>query len=569
MKSSFLFIIATQFFNEKRKNHETMKRTIILLLLLTAGTVTQAALQKDTLGPNAPKELNLTADNPEMQAIDKILVASYLNHFCFSTDQSLLNAYGYAPEHVPTFSQEVMAERLKAIDQETPFDLVYNNTVQGFIDLYAVRRRDITTKVLGMSQMYFPMFEEALARHNIPLEMKYLAIVESALNPTAISPAGAGGLWQFMVSTGKMYGLNVTSYEDDRFDPYKSTDAACKYLRFLYDTFGDWQLALAAYNSGPGNVNKAIRRSGGKKDFWAIKSFLPKETQGYVPAFIAVNYVMNYASEHNIYPKQPLTTYFETDTVAVTQRVDFNALSKVVSMPVSDISFMNGAYKLKEIPENGRKHYLILPVSKVGLFISNEALVYSESEEKRENPEPVFVAARTETPSSSDNKVAKTMWIEDWETHKVKRGESLGSISDKYNVSLGQLKKWNKIKGSKITQGQKLRIQTKVKKTVYVNEDQEGVADKASENNNEKADSTSSNKHEEQAEVVKPKEEKSTPKKAVEPQFKYYTVQPGDTLWKIANKHNGVSIEQIKNLNKGLRENKLTVGQKIKIKQIG
>lgn len=539
-----------------------MKRIIATISMLIAVGMAYATLQKDTVPAAVPA---LVQDDPEMKEIDRILVSSYLHHFCYSTDQELLNAYGYSPEVVPTFSADVMEARLKALDKETPFDLVYNSTVQGFIDLYAVRRRDITTKVLGMSQLYFPMFEEMLAKYNIPMEMKYLAIVESALNPVAISSAGAGGLWQFMVGTGKMYGLDVNSYQDERFDAYKATEAACKYLRFLYDTFGDWQLALAAYNSGPGNVNKAIRRSGGKKDFWAIKSFLPKETQGYVPAFIAVNYVMNFAPEHNIYPKKPLTTFFETDTVGVKRRVDFSATAKLLDMPYEDLCFLNGTYKLKEIPDNGHKHYMVLPVNKVGLFLSNEETIYAQSEIKRYEPEPVLTAS-AENSVAPEGTTAKVVYEEQWLTHKVRKGESLGSIASKYDVSLAQLKKWNKIKGSKIANGQKLKVQTRVKKTIHVPTDakkpaEEQVAEKK-EDGVEKETANEQPKSETSTVATTPKK-----KPEAEPQYKYYTVQPGDTLWKIAN-NKGTSIEQIKQLNKGLRENKLTVGQKLKIKQI-
>lgn len=537
-----------------------MKRiAMILAFLVSAGAISAFSTQNDTVPSTTNVKLN--QDDPEFRAIDDILVAGYLNHFCFSSDPTLLNAYGYTPEQVPTFSQEVVAARMKALDKDTPFDLVYNGTVQGFIDLYAVRRRDITTKVLGMSHLYFPMFEECLAKHNIPMEMKYLAIVESALNPVAISSAGAGGLWQFMVSTGKMYGLDVSSYQDERFDAYKSTDAACRYLKFLYNTFGDWQLALAAYNSGPGNVNKAIRRSGGKKDFWAIKDFLPKETQGYVPAFIAVNYVMNYASEHNIYPKKPLTTFFETDTVGIQKRVDFQVLSRMLNMPLQDISFLNGTYKLKEIPDNGQKHYLVLPVNKVGLFLANEEMMYAESQVRRYEPEPVLTASANDQPQGA----TRTVWEETWITHKVRRGESLGSIAGRYDVSLAQIKKWNRIKGSKIANGQKLKIQTRVKRTVPASEPQNEEAT-AQQNTQNTSASPAQNKPEGDTAQVKT-QEASAPKAAPQ-QYKYYTVQPGDTLWKIAN-NKGVSIEQIKKLNHGLRENKLSVGQKIKIKEIG
>jgi membrane-bound lytic murein transglycosylase D len=430
-----------------------------------------------------------------------------------------------------------------------------------------VRRRDISKKVLGMSELYFPMFEEYLAKYDIPLEMKYLAIVESALNPVAISRAGAGGLWQFMVGTGKMYGLDVTSYQDERFDPYKSTDAACRYLKSLYKTFGDWQLALAAYNSGPGNVNKAIRRSGGKRDFWAIKPFLPKETQGYVPAFIAVNYVMGYASEYNIYPSKPLITFYETDTIGVTKRIDFQALSKVIDMPVENIAFLNGTYKLKEVPANGQKHYLILPVNKVGLFMANEELVYAQSEIKVAEPELTAT-----TSNAIEGQPGKIVWETTWKSHKVKKGESLGSISDKYNVSLADLRKWNKIKNSRIVPGQTLKVQARTKKVIYEEKPSETVKEKPASEVAVNTESGEEENYQQTSEALEKKtEEPKTPstvtKTAAPAKFKYYTIQKGDTLTKIANAK-GVTVNEIKHLNQGLKENKLAVGQKIKIKQI-
>ncbi|MBX7051074.1 MAG: LysM peptidoglycan-binding domain-containing protein [Flavobacteriales bacterium] len=536
-----------------------MMKNAFLLVLLFAGFSATAVSEKDSLPPTNTVQLN--SDDPELAEIDRILVSSYLNHYCFSTEECVLNAYGYSPETVPTFSDDLVARRMEVLDKNTPFDLVYNGTVQDFINLYAVRRRDISTKVLGMSELYFPMIEEQLAKYGIPLEMKYLAIVESALNPTAISRAGAGGLWQFMVSTGKMYGLEVSSYQDERFDAYKSTDAACRYLKFLYNTFGDWQLALAAYNSGPGNVNKAIRRSGGKRDFWSIKPYLPKETQGYVPAFIAVNYVMNHASEYNIYPKKPLTTFFEIDTIGVTKRVDFNELAKVVNMPVDDIAFLNGTYKLKEIPDNGHKHYLVLPIEKMGLFMANEDAVYAQSAVKRQEPELTATASVAE--KTPDGKVANVVWETGWKNHKVKKGESLGTIANKYDVTLAQLRKWNKIKNSKIVPGQTLKVQTKVKKTIYTDAPEEEVA----QNNTTPKVQQGSEASEEESYQDEAKAQVTEKVEVNKPQYKYYTVQKGDTLYKIASAK-GVSVAQIKNLNHGLKENKLTVGQKIKIKQI-
>jgi membrane-bound lytic murein transglycosylase D len=537
-----------------------MKKLSVFILFICALLAGKAASASDTIPP-----LNVRPDDPELMAIDHILVSGYLNHYCFSSDACLLNAYGYESDAVPTFSTEVVANRMQILDRNTPFNLVYNSTVQGFIDLYAVRRRELSKKVLGVSELYFPLFEECLAKYGIPLEMKYLAIVESALNPVAISPAGAGGLWQFMVSTGKMYGLDVSSYQDERFDPYKSTDAACRFLKSLYKTYGDWQLVLAAYNSGPGNVNKAIRRSGGKRDFWSIKPFLPKETQGYVPAFIAVNYVMNYASEYNIYPSKPLITFYETDTVGVNKRVDFQALSKVLDMPIDNISFLNGTYKLKEIPENGHKHYLILPVSKLGLFMANEQLVYAQSEVKSYEPELTASAG-----NAPEGQTGKVVWETTWKSHKVKKGESLGSISKKYNVSMADIRKWNKIKNSKISPGQTLKVQTQVKKVVYEKKEPEVVQKTEAEKEQVKESGEEENYQQTTEKTATAASEKPVVKevkKSAPAKYKYYTIQKGDTLSKIANSK-GVSVNQIRHLNKGLKENKLTVGQKIKIKQI-
>lgn len=543
-----------------------MKKFILFISCAVAGTAAHATLLNDTV-PSAQQALKISPDDPQLLAVDNALVANYLNHFCYSKDNNVLNAYGYSPEEIPKFEPAVVAQRMAFLDKETPFDLVYNPTVQGFIDLYAERRRDITSRVLGMSQYYFPHFEEMLAKYDIPLEMKYLAVVESALNPSAISSAKAGGLWQFMVGTGKMYGLEVSSYQDDRFDTYKATEAACKYLKSLYNTFGDWQLALAAYNSGPGNVNKAIRRSGGKRDFWEIKQYLPKETQGYVPAFIAVNYVMNYSTEYNIYPSTYVKSFFEVDTIGVHDRVDFAALSKIVGVSVEEIAFLNSAYKLNVIPDNGKKHYLVLPTNKIGLFMANEDLVYQQSDENVAQPEINYASnnsASNNSSTSASNASAtkqKVVYEKGWKTHSVKRGESLGSISNKYNVSLSEIKSWNKIKGSTIYPGQKLKIQTTVKKTVTV-ADESASASNETDNKETSAVSEEASSEKLEKEVAEATKPKTT-------EYKYYTVRPGDTLWDIANKYDGVSIDQIKQLNNGLKENKLSVGQKIKIKKIG
>jgi membrane-bound lytic murein transglycosylase D len=489
--------------------------------------------------PLSNNPVNIEKDDPALQEIERLLVESYMNHYCFSTDSSLLNAFGYKENELPTFTAEVVGARMKILDSNTPFQLVYNQSVQKFIDLYALRRKDVTSKVLGMSQLYFPMIEEHLIRYNIPIELKYLAIVESALNTSAISKVGAGGMWQFMPNTGRIYGLDITSYIDERFDPYKSTDAACKYLKHLYGIFGNWELVLAAYNSGPTNVNKAIRRAGGSRDFWTIKPYLPKETQGYVPAFIAVNYIMNHVNEYNVYPKKPFLSCYQVDTVAVRGALHFEALSKIVDVPIKDIASLNGCYKLHEIPENGEKHFIMLPLNKIGAFLANENLIYAQSSLliKKNQSAPEVIAAG----DPAQNKAAeKTIWEEQWKNHKVKRGENIASVAKKYNVTAKEIKDWNRLRSNNLKSGQIIKIKTKVKKATTSNVESEPVVP----NNNAPKNNT-------------------TPKNNAAPTAKpkTYTVKSGDTLYKIASKNN-LTLEELKKLNPKVSSN-LKVGQKI------
>jgi len=274
--------------------------------------------------------------------------------------------------------------------------------------------------------------------------MKYLAIVESALNPTANSRAGAKGLWQFMYRTGKLYGLKVNSFVDDRFDPYKSTNAACRHLRDLFEIYGDWSLAMAAYNSGAGNVNKALRRAGGVKSYWAVWPYLPRETRGYVPAFIAVCYLMNHAAEHNIYPTHPGIIYPGIDTVTVKDVLSFEQISEMLSIPHADIKFLNPAYKLGIIPADSTNHYsLALPRQNVADFINNETALYNFKTDKGIEKEKL----RAEIKKAKERNV-----------HKVRYGESLSVIASKYGCSVRNLKSWNNLRRNTIYTGQKLIV---------------------------------------------------------------------------------------------------------------
>ncbi|MDH3381567.1 MAG: transglycosylase SLT domain-containing protein [Flavobacteriaceae bacterium] len=339
---------------------------------------------------------------------------------------------------------ELLKERLVHLNSKTPFNIDYSPELEKLIKFYLQKRRNGLANIIGRSQYYFPVFEEHLAKNNIPLELKYLAIIESALNPRAKSRVGATGLWQFMYQTGIQYGLKVSSYVDERSNPIKSTEAASKYLLTLYNVFGDWDLALAAYNSGPGNVTKAIRRSGGKTNYWNLRPYLPRETANYVPAFYATLYLMEFSKEHNLQTNKVQANFFETDTIHVKRQISFEQINKMLDVDVELLQFLNPQYKLDVVPfVKGENNFITLPISTAARFVSNEELVYAiaqEEESKREKPLPKNIVAN------------------DRVRYKVRSGDNLGKIANKYGVNISQIKKWNNLKGSTIRAGQYLTI---------------------------------------------------------------------------------------------------------------
>ena len=343
-----------------------------------------------------------------------------------------------------TLNTDTLKMRLQRLNQKTPFNVAYNPSLENVIKSFLVRKRGLIERMLTVSQFYFPLFEEQLDNHDIPLEMKYLAIVESALNPRARSRVGATGLWQFMYGTGKMYNLDVSSYVDERRDPIKSTEAACLYLSKLYDIFDDWDLALAAYNSGPGNVNKAIRRSGGYKNYWNIRRNLPRETAGYVPAFLATMYLFEYAEEHGIKAQKVDRTYFETDTIHVKNLITFDQISELVGVGTDELKLLNPSYKLNIIPYvKGKDYSLRLPKSAMGKFVANEEAIYAHVNEQlksKESPLPQLVKA--------DDRIR----------YKVRSGDYLGKIAERYGVGVSQIKRWNGLRSNYLRVGQRWTI---------------------------------------------------------------------------------------------------------------
>ena len=330
-------------------------------------------------------------------------------------------------------------------------EMPFNNIVRSFIELYTIRKRLQMEYMMGMSEYYFPLFEEVLNANNLPLELKYLPIIESALNTTAVSRMGAAGLWQFMVGTGKMYGLEVNSLIDERLDPIKASNAATRFLKDLYSIYGDWHLVIAAYNCGPGNVNKAIRRAGGKRDYWAIYPYLPAETRGYVPIFIAANYSMYYASHHNICKaivKMPKLT----DTIMVNQRIHFEQISQVLNIPIDEIKLLNPQYRKNIIPGNIKPYSLNLPIQYAGNFIDKYNEIVAFKADSLVNTRRSEIEIVQATPSTSPGGSGKVFY------HTIRKGQTLSSIAVRYGVSVTRLKSWNNLRSSKIQPGRRLKI---------------------------------------------------------------------------------------------------------------
>lgn len=404
-------------------------------------------------------------ENEEMEIAeaDSAVVAELL--YMTPAVDSLLNAWysdrevvmnDFVPDSVSAadtlilgIADSIFVERLQAM--ESPIPMTYNDQVKRFIELYVVRRRALVQRMLGQAKYYFPMFEEALDAHNLPLELKFLPIIESALNPRAFSRAGASGLWQFMYYTGKRYGLQVNSYVDDRCDPQKATWAAAKFLGELYSIYNNWHLAIAAYNCGPGNVNRAIARSGGHKDFWKIYHYLPRETRGYVPAFIAAAYAMTYASEHQLYAtstNKPLAS----DTIMVTKPLHFEQVSARLGLPVDLLRELNPQYRHDIIPAaNGKNYSLKLPVEISLAFAAQEDSIYGYQREKYFPDNKIVAVSDATAGHAAPANSAKLIYT-------VKSGDVPGSIATKFGVRLADLKYWNGLHRNIIRIGQKLVI---------------------------------------------------------------------------------------------------------------
>ncbi len=421
----------------------------------------------------------------------------------------------YDYEYIPDVTFEEAAQMLSDIESEIP--LHYNTTVKAFIDYFTVRDREYTKNVLGKMHLYFPVFEQYFKKYNIPDEIKFLSIVESGLNPAARSRVGAVGLWQFMPGTARHFGLSIDWYIDERMDPEKSTEAACKYLRELYNYFNDWELALAAYNAGPGNVRKAIRRSGYKKNFWDIYRYLPRETRAYVPQFVAIMYAAKYAEEHNIYIDEHQDYLPEMDTIIVSDFFHFRTFAELTGICPEVLDKINPSVRRGAIPEYQKNFTVFIPAHIRNTLNSNRLAIMDSS--RNNGREELEYLARNMTGSTHGR---------DKIVHTVKSGEVLGLIAEKYKVRISDIKSWNNLHSDLIRVNQRLSI--------WVND--------------------SYYNHVNNRTVINNKDPKPVPPSRV------HMVQPGDSLWKISRQYEGLSIEKIKELN-NLKSSKIVPGQKL------
>ena len=346
----------------------------------------------------------------------------------------------------PQFSDSVYIDRLSRMP--VIMEMPYNDIVRKFIDTYTGRLRSQVSFMLSACNFYMPIFEEALDAYNLPLELKYLPIIESALNPSAVSRAGASGLWQFMLSTGKLYGLESNSLVDERRDPIKATWAAARYLKDMYDIYKDWNLVIAAYNCGPGNINKAIRRANGKTDYWEIYNYLPRETRGYVPAFIAANYVMTYYCKHNICPMETNIPQ-ATDTVLVSRNLHFQQIADICHVPLDEIKSLNPQHKRDIVPGDSKPRALRLPTEAISIFLDNQDTIYAHRSDELFKNRRIVASVNRQSKASNNS---------DLTYYRIRQGDTLGGIARKFGVSVRQLRRWNNLHNNRIRAGRRLKI---------------------------------------------------------------------------------------------------------------
>lgn len=527
-----------------------MRYLSILLIIcaslnLSAHTSFCADKNPDDTVPKPAQQVSMTfSDN-----VDSLLNLWFLQQYSPENDSGFV-VTEFTDSIIPDFPDSVYIQRLRDLNSCIP--LSFNRVVRNYINLYTQKKRELVENMLGIQDYYLPVFEEILDANQMPLELKYMPVIESALNPNAVSRAGATGIWQFMYGTGKLYKLEINSWVDDRRDPLKASLAAVNFMKDLYAIYQDWILVVAAYNCGPGSVNKAIRRSHGKKDYWEIYYHLPRETRGYIPAFIAANYVMNYYPEHKLVPRKPENLPVFCDTIHIHEQLHLKQVSEVLNIPMEVIHKLNPQYRRDVIPGvNGKSYVLRLPADQVNRYIDLEDSILNYKDSIFFDP-----AILSRTPSRYSDYIPNPPTKDHAKVfYTVKQGDNLGYIAQWFNVSLADLKYWNKIRRNIIHEGRQLVIYIPKAKASYYRE-----FDKMSFDDKRKATGKP---------VVVPA---NTAKNTIQPDtiddgYIYYTVKSGDTIWGIAQKYEGVTNHDIMQLNGLMSARSIYPGQKLRIKR--
>jgi membrane-bound lytic murein transglycosylase D len=516
-----------------------MKNFLIFVIINLAISINHSKAENDTIGIIAFEEDNYTyntADN-----LDSLL-SCWFYHIGRDSITYLEPHERYLFD--TNISDSLFEARIKNIS--CPIDLSYNKVVQKYLDMYIKNGKWVAPKFLGLSNQYFPIFEEKLDAYNMPLELKYLPVVESALNPQAKSRSGATGLWQFMYKTGKGYGLEINSYVDERMDPVRSTEVACEYLNSLHKTYNDWILALAAYNCGPSTVNNAIRRAGGKTNYWDIYPYLPHETKNYVPKYIAITYMFSYPEEHGFKPEF-IPFYNDVDTIMIRKELHFAQLDSVIGVSVAQTRELNPQYKKDIVPAKTKQYPLRMRREYISKFIEFEDSIYSFKDSIFFNPKKYNYKPNENyadyTPIAAQPKGTIEL------NYTVKSGDVIGLIASWYDVRITDLKAWNGLSSNNIKIGNSLKVyvpKDKVEKFKNINDMS------FEERQNSVGIDPDTNKHK---------------KETLNPEYEYYTVKQGDTPYNIASRFDGISVDDIIELNGISDPSKLKIGQNLKIRK--
>lgn len=549
-------------------------RRLSRILILSAGLLSAAQAWAWTAPsprrPNVNDIKQAITDSaivyPESFEVDtrKLLEGWYMKNYTAGDSR-------YATSDDADTDDATIIARLKALP--TVIEMPFNSVVRSYIDRYTKRSRAQVAALLGLNLYYMPIFEQALEEQGLPLELKYLPIIESGLDPNVTSRHGAAGLWQFMLPTARGLGMEVNSLVDERRDPYLSSEKAAAYLKDLYQAYGDWSLAIAAYNCGPGAVNKAIRRAGGentRQDFWSIYNYLPAETRGYVPMFIAANYVMNYYPHHNISPVLP-TKPLVTDTIGISERIHFNQISKVLNIPVDELRMLNPQFRADVIPATAERQYsLILPAQQVHAYILSEDAIRNMDADKyarRDVVEPgdaALASADTSDAEAASETAKASEEIAELEaagakrnklvasTHKVEPGETLAAIAAKYDVTTADIKRWNQLRRNAVRTGQQLRIMVPAA---------ENMADNAAKQPRQSL--AAAQDSDTSTPAYSSKQKKASKKQQPKASSQNHKLKNGETLSSLAKKY-GVSINDIKKAN-NMKNDNLRAGDNIKI----